>query len=37
MHTIKKLAKNELVHGLQIYNFENDNLYDACAKGNTST
>ena len=33
MHTIRKLAKQELVRGLPKYNFENDHLCDACAKG----
>ena len=33
MHTIKKLAKKELVRGLPKCNFEYDHICDACAKG----
>ena len=33
MHTIKKLAKKELVRGLPLCNFEYDHVCDACAKG----
>ena len=32
-HTIKKLAKNELVRGLPMCNFEYDRLGDACVNG----
>jgi len=32
MHTIQKLARNELVRGFSKYNFENDHLCDACGK-----
>jgi len=33
MHTIKKLAKHELIRGLPMCKFEYDQLCDACAKG----
>ena len=33
MHTIKKLANNELVRGLPTCNFEYDHLCDTCARG----
>jgi len=33
MHTIRKLAKNELIRGLTMFNFEIDHLSGACAKG----
>ena len=33
MHTIKKLAKRDLVRGLPSCNFEYDHICDACAKG----
>jgi len=31
IHTIRKLVRKELIHGLPMCNFENDHLCDACA------
>jgi len=33
MHTLEKLSKLDLAHGLPSYKFEKDHICDACAKG----